>query len=179
MRQGAKGKCRMRGGLLRAFPFLLLFVLSGCGYHIAGKSGTLPGGVEALTIPVFTNSTAKPDIEGIITTAFVNEFVTTVPVKNDAPASLEGNIVSYSQRGVSFTGNDVTQEYRLSVVVSIVMRDKKDGHVIWQDRNIPDYEDYSVDTTDVTHTEEVEINAFRKLSKDMARMVKERMLEGF
>ncbi len=158
---------------------LLLMTLSGCGYHIAGKSGTLPGGVTSLTIPVFVNSTGKPDIEGIMTSAFVREFVTTVPVKKDADAEMTGNIVSYSQRGVSFTGQDVTQEYRLTVVVSIVLKDRKDGHIIWQDKNITDYEDYKVETTDVTRTEEVEIEVLRKLSTDMARKIKERMLENF
>ncbi len=165
---------------LRALAALLLAVLvSGCGYHIAGKSGTMPGGIKSLSIPVFANSTAKPDIEGIITSAFVSEFTTTVNVKKDAEAEMIGNIVSYKLKGVSFTGSDVTQEYRLTVVVSIAIRDRKDGHVIWQDSAISDYEDFSVNPSDVTRTEEVEIEAFRKLSIDLARKIKERMLEGF
>ncbi len=158
---------------------LLLVLVSGCGYHIAGKSGTMPGGVKSISIPVFANSTQKPDIEGIMTNAFVSEFVTTVDVKKDAEAEMIGNIVSYKLKGVSFTGNDVTQEYRLTVVVSIALRDRKDGHVIWQDSGISDYEDFSVNPSDVTRTEELEIGAFRKLSVDLARKIKERMLEGF
>jgi len=160
---------------------LLLMALSftGCGYHIAGKSGTMPGGIKELTIPVFVNATSKPDIEGIITSAFVSEFVTTVNINKEAGSELKGTIISYSLRGVSFTGQDVTKEYRLTVGVSIAVRNKKDGRVIWQDNGITDYEDFKVDTADVTHTEEVEIEAFKKLSKDVARKIKERMLEGF
>jgi len=161
------------------FTLLVLSLVSGCGYHVAGKSGTMPGDIKSVTIPVFANATVKPDIEGIITSAFVSEFVTTLPVKKDAEAEMLGKILSYSLRGVSFTSNDVTQEYRLSVLVSITLRDRKDGHIIWQDKGVSDYEDFKVDTTDVTRTEETEIEAFKKLSVDMARKVKERMLEGF
>jgi len=153
--------------------------LTGCGYHIAGKSGTMPEGITALTIPVFTNSTTKPDIEGLMTGAFVTEFVTTLNVREDAASQMKGIITSYVLKGVSFTSKDITQEYRLTVGVSVTVRDKKDGHLIWEDRGITDYEDYKVDTADVTRTEEIEIEAFKKLSKDMARKIKERMLEGF
>jgi len=165
---------------IRFFPILIAaFFLAGCGYHIAGKSGVMPEGLTDLTIPIFTNATTKPDIEGIITGAFVSEFVTTVKVDEKSPARMTGVITSYNLKGVSFTSKDVTQEYRLSVGVSISVTDKNDGHVIWEDKGITDFEDFSVDTKDVTHTEEVEIEAFKKLSADMARKIKERMLERF
>jgi len=158
---------------------LTALVITGCGYHIAGKSGTMPEDISDVTVPVFINSTTKPDIEGIITSAFISEFVTTVNVSKDAASIMKGTITSYSLKGVSFTGTDVTQEYRLTVGLSLTVSDKKDGHVIWQDGAITDFEDYKVDTSDVTRTEEVEIAAFKKLSKDVARKIKERMLEGF
>ncbi|MFQ5481102.1 MAG: LPS assembly lipoprotein LptE [Thermodesulfobacteriota bacterium] len=161
------------------FAFFLCFFITGCGYHIAGKSGTMPGGVTAVTMPVFTNATTKPDIEGIITSAFVTEFLTTIDVNKKAGAEIKGVIRSYNLRGVSYTKTDVTEEYRLTVVLSLVMRDKKDGQVLWADSSISDYEDFRVDTTDVARTEEVEIEVFKKLSKDLARKIKERMLDGF
>ncbi|MFQ5353897.1 MAG: LPS assembly lipoprotein LptE [Thermodesulfobacteriota bacterium] len=151
----------------------------GCGYHIAGKSGSMPGGVTAVTIPVFTNTTAKPNIEGIITSAFVSELLTTVDVNKEAAAEVKGVIRSYNLQGVSYTTTDVTEEYRLTVVISLVLRDKKDGRVLWEDNNISDYEDFRVDVNDVARTEEVEIEVFKKLSKDLARKIKERLLEGF
>ncbi|MFQ5480627.1 MAG: LPS assembly lipoprotein LptE [Thermodesulfobacteriota bacterium] len=164
-------------GLL--FTFVLSIFLAGCGYHIAGKSGSMPGGITEVTIPVFVNSTTKPDIEGIMTSAFVSEFITTVDVNKKADSVINAEIRSYNLNGVSFSQTDVTQEYRLSVVLALTLKDKKDGYVLWEDRAIRDYEDFKVDTTDVTRTEEVEIEVFRKLSKDLARKIKERMLEGF
>jgi len=158
---------------------LTALTLTGCGYHISGKSGAMPGNIQDLTIPVFVNLTNKPDIEGLITSSFISEFVTTVNVNDEAAYVMNGVITSYGLNGVSFTGKDITQEYRLSVSVSVSIKNKTDGRIIWEDKAIKDYEDFKVDTADVTHTEEVEIAVFKKLTKDMARMVKERMLEGF
>jgi len=168
-----------RKAVLYLFALIIPMLFAGCGYHIAGKSGTMPGGIKDVTIPVFVNSTAKPNIEGIISSTFVREFLTTLNVNENAGAVINGVIKSYSLKGVSFTNTDVTKEYRLTVIVSIILRDKKDGHVLWADNNITDYEDFRVDTADVTRTEEVEIEVFKKLSKDLARRIKERMLDGF
>lgn len=162
----------------QAAVFLALF--SGCGYHIAGKGGKLPGGVTTLSIPVFTNNTGKPDIEFTLSSAFVTEFVNTVNiVDKDAQAVMQGSIKSYTLTPISFAKNDITQEYRLTVamVIRIVREDTLE--VVWEDDNVVDYEDFSVNIGDVAATRDRETAALKKLSKDTARLVKERMLEGF
>jgi len=154
--------------------------IGGCGYHIAGMGGEFPGGVTSLSIPVFSNNTGKPDIEFTISSAFVTEFVNTIKIiDNDPQAVMQGSIKSYTLTPISFAKNDITQEYRLTVtlVVKIVLRET--GEVVWEDDNIVDYEDFSVNVGDVAATRDRELAAFKKLSKDTARLVKERMLEGF
>ncbi|MBI5970487.1 MAG: hypothetical protein HY884_04970 [Deltaproteobacteria bacterium] len=160
------------------FLAMLLFA-GGCGYHVAGKGGKMPGGVASVSIPVFLNNTAKPGIEGTITGAFVSEFMNTVSVSDTADAVMEGVIKSYSLTAVSFTKSDINQEYRLTVILSIRMKSLKDDKVFWEDLDVTDYEDYAVNASDVTATKEAEFEAFRKLSKDTARRIKERMLEMF
>lgn len=157
----------------------LAFIAGGCGYHVAGKGGKMPGGAASVSIPVFVNNTAKPDIEGTLTGAFVSEFMNTVAVSDPADAVIEGVIKSYSLTAVSFTKSDINQEYRLTVVLSIRMKSPKDESVFWEDAEVSDYEDFAVNTADVTATKEAEFEAFRKLSKDTARRIKERMLEMF
>ena len=158
--------------------FLALFA-AGCGYHIAGKAGQMPGGVKSLSIPVFANNTGKPDIESIMTTAFVEEFVTTVNVFDDADALLAGVVKSYSLKAVSFTKDDINQEYRLTATLSLRLVRRETQEVLWSDENLSYYEDFIVNTEDVAATEEAEIEALRKLAVDTARVVKERMLENF
>jgi outer membrane lipopolysaccharide assembly protein LptE/RlpB len=158
---------------------ILLAALAGCGYHIAGKTGKMPGGITSVTIPVFTNNTNKPDIEAALTNAFTNEFLTTVKVADSAPHVMEGVITSYDLRSVSFTKSDVTQEYRLTVVLSLKLHAKDDETVLWEDPKVSDYEDFFVNTLDVNATKEAEFEALKKLAKDTARTIKERMLEDF
>ena len=163
----------------KIFLVLMLFVISGCGYHVAGKAGQMPGNIETLSIPIFTNSTLEPNVESVVTSAFVNEFVTTVKVVDESPYRLEGSINSCGLTPVSFSSSDVNQEYRLTVSMSLRIYDIQSGKVVWQDRGVVDTEDFSVNTADVAATRDRETAALQKLSRDTARLVKERMLEGF
>lgn len=162
------------------FAFLLfLFILSGCGYHLTGKAGEMPGGVESLSIPVFTNTTRKPDIEAGITTAFVNEFLTTVSISENAPFVMEGAITSYGIVPVTFSSNDIAQEYRLTVIMDFRIQDRATGEVVWQVSGVADSEDFTVNTANVSDTRDREAAALGKIARDTARLVKERMLERF
>jgi len=165
--------------LASVFVLLALLVISGCGYHTVGKGGRMPGGVESLAIPVFENRTAKPDIESDLTAAFVTEFVTSVKVEDTAGHAMYGVIKSYGLRPVSFTKSDINQEYRLTVELALTIVDKSSGRIIWRKENITDYEDFTVNINDVSETTESEKAALRKLARDTARLVKERMLERF
>jgi outer membrane lipopolysaccharide assembly protein LptE/RlpB len=164
-----------------ALAFILCLAAPGCGYHVAGKGGGggMPGGIETISIPFFVNMTAKPDIEGTLTSAFVSEFVTTVAVVRDGEAVMNGVIKSYSLTPVSYTQSDVAQEYRLSVTISLMIQKADDGVVIWHDDSITDYEDFVVDTTNVSATRDAETAALKKLAKDTARKIKERIVEDF
>ena len=163
--------------LVAAFAALLL-IIAGCGYHVTGRGGGgMPGDITELALPVFTNDTRKPDIEGAVTAAFAEEFLTTVKVTDSAPAKMLGVIKSYDLNAVSYSRDDVNQEYRLTVVFSL--RIVSGEAVLWSDTAVTDYEDFVVNTADVTATEEAEITALKKLARDTARLVKERMLENF
>lgn len=169
----------MRGLSVKVLFFVLALFMTGCGYHVAGKAGRLPGGIESLTIPIFENRTDKPDIESDVTSAFVDEFVTSVEMEGSAAYAMKGVIKRYELTPVSYTESDINQEYRLTVVMGLTIVDKASGRVIWQEDSITDYEDFTVNIKNVTETTEREEAAFRKLSRDTARLVKERMLERF
>lgn len=168
----------MRHFIRRILPLLAVVVwFAGCGYHVAGKGGRMPGNITTLSIPVFKNATGKPDIESIMTSAFVSEMVNAVEVKDGGEAVMTGVIKSYDLRAVSFTRSDVNLEYRLTVAISLEIR--KGENILWKDENVVDYEDFTVNTSDVAATRDAERAALKKLSKDTARNVKERMLSNF
>lgn len=162
------------------FLFLPL-LMAGCGYHIAGKGGKMPGDIKTLSIPVFANLTAKPEVESALTSAFVTELVTSVSIAGfeEAEAVMYGTITSYSLTPVSYTKSDVNQEYRLTVAISVRIEKKDTGKILWEDPAITDYEDFTVNIADVSATREAEDQALRKLARDTSRNVKEKLLEGF
>jgi hypothetical protein len=93
------------------------------------KLGPLPGGIRSLSIPVFENRTGRPDVESVVTTALVNEFVNTVDIVpiGTGDAVMDGVIKSYELSPVSFTENDIVREYRLTIVISIRVVSSSDG----------------------------------------------------
>lgn len=166
----------------RALVFMFCIFLCSCGYHIAGKGGNMPGNVATIAVPFLKNQIQKPDVESVITTSLVDEFAKSGIVKvveQDADAVLNGAITGYDLTPVSFNKNDVIQEYRLTIKLDIGLVRKSDGKVLWEGKNITDYEDFKVTATDVNATKSAELDALKKMAKDTARLIKERMLEDF
>lgn len=161
---------------------LLLTALSSCGYHIAGKGGNMPGNITSISIPFFKNQTQKPDAETVITTALIDEFVKSKIVNvvdTNEEAVLNGKVAGYALTPVSFNRNDVIQEYRLTMSLEVELARKSDGKILWKDNNIKNYVDFRVNTSDINATQTAELDAFRKMAKDTARLIKERILEDF
>ena len=88
--------------------FLLLFCLSGCGYHLPGQAAALPGGVEKLYIQLFVNTTAEPRLETRMTSQVSQVFsrnkkIDQVEKQKDAEAVLEGTIRGYENKSLLFS----------------------------------------------------------------------------
>lgn len=172
--------------LVVALLTLTLFAAGGCGYHVAGKGGdSFFAGIRSMAIPVFTNQTRRADIESTMTNDIVNEFINLVNMSEvkDADVVLEGVILDYSLRTVSYTGRDVANEYRLTVVLSLrLVRKGAEGQkdeVLWENTRLTNYEDFTVSSSNIAATRDAEQVAYNKLAKDMARLVREYMIEGF
>jgi len=161
----------------------LTTTLSGCGYHVAGKGGSMPGGITTISIPFFQNRTKRPDVETVITSAIADEFINTANLQvvksGDGEATLFGSVTSYALTAVSFDSTDVTQEYRLSVTVDLQLLRISDESTLWERKGLADYEDFKVTALDVDATKAAEREALKKMARDMARLIKEQMVEGF
>ena len=185
--KGTREMGRGRGSWTVYFLALLLIAitgaLSGCGYHVAGKGGSMPGGITTISIPFFQNYTKRPDVETVITTAIVDEFINTASLQvvksGEGEATLVGAVRSYTLTPVSFDSTDVTQEYRLSVAVDLQLVRREDESILWERKGFTDYEDFRVTALDVDATKAAEREALKKMAKDMARLIKEQMVEGF
>ena len=82
----------------------LLFMFGCAGYHIAGKGGSLPGGIQSISVPIFANNTSKPEIESIISPPFSDELIKTglVKVGSKSEGILKGTIKEYTVTSIAF-----------------------------------------------------------------------------
>ena len=168
-------------GRIIILAFVAAALAAGCGYHVVGKGGgkQFIEGVGTVSIPMFENITGNADVESVVTSAIVDELMNAVKVEGDADAVLKGVIKSYELKPVSFSKSDVVSEYRLSVVMSVKFVKTSDDTIIWHDENISDYEDFTVNTSDISATKDAELAALRKIAKDTARLLRERVSAGF
>ena len=85
----------------RALLFMLLMATlqTGCGYHVAGHSNSLPKSIHVIAVTALENKTTSYRIEQKLTSATVHEFLARTPYKivsnaANGDAVLRGTVVS-------------------------------------------------------------------------------------
>ena len=53
---------------------VLCLAAAGCGYHVAGRSNSLPKSIHVIAVPALENKTTSYRIEQRLTTAARNEY---------------------------------------------------------------------------------------------------------
>src|SRR5690349_4975497 len=82
---------------------LAALVLSGCGYHVAGRANLMPKNIKTIAVPAFGNVTMRYKLSEKITAEVTREFIqrthyTVVADPRQADATLTGavtNFISY------------------------------------------------------------------------------------
>ena len=157
-----------RRGLILASAF---FLLGGCGYSLRGS---LPGHIQTVAIPVFTNKTQEPAVENFLTRAVVDAFVTSGRLKvvrpEDADSILEGEIVGYQLTSLSFDPRVNVREYRLTVTLNLQFKDVKKNVVLWRQEGVQEKADFRVQGQ-VSATISSEESALRAAAVDIGRAI--------
>src|ERR1044072_698737 len=92
----------------KLIPGLIVCVLSGCGYHVAGRSGVLPKTIHVIAVPAIENKTSSYRIEQRLTAATIHEFLARTNYKivsapESGDAVLRGTVVSVEAVPLLFT----------------------------------------------------------------------------
>jgi outer membrane lipopolysaccharide assembly protein LptE/RlpB len=172
--------------LARLIPLALLFVLSlgGCGYHTAGSSTHIPGGVHTIAVPVFTTRAQAYQTELVLTQAVVRELNTRTRfriITQDSPeadAVLSGTVLT--QTAVPLTYDSTTGEtstYLLTITAKIVLT-ARDGRVLYENDALSYREQYQ-STQDLSGFIREDSPAVRRLGRDFAQAVVGDMLDSF
>ena len=162
---------------------LLLFIvlINNCGYRLSGYANTIPKYIKTIYIPSFKNKTQRIQAEDFITNAIKKEFIRRTKLKlvnsyYNADAVLEGEIISFETRAISFDQNASSNEYRFSVSLNIKLIDLKYKKPIYEGEKISYSDTYLTDTGDFFSRETEKLI---ELSEDMASSIVTTILENF
>lgn len=80
-------------------PVFLVWLLCGCGYHVAGHNDALPRTIHVIAVPALENKTTSYRIEQRLTAATIHQFLAATPYKivsadSGADAVLRGKVLT-------------------------------------------------------------------------------------
>jgi outer membrane lipopolysaccharide assembly protein LptE/RlpB len=151
--------------------------VSGCGYHVAGKSDSLPKSIHTIAVPALENKTTSYRIEQRLTTATVHEFLAktsyrVVPDPANGDAVLRGKVLSLEAVPLLFdtaTGRATTMLVTLKC--EITFEERESGKILYHTDNFVFRNQYEI-STDVNNPNSVK-NFFEEQDPALDRMAKD------
>ncbi len=158
---------------------LLSLLAGGCGYSLRGN---LPGHIKTVAVPIFTNRTAEPAVENMLTRAVVDALSTDgrlrVVKPEEADALLEGEVVGYEVQSVAYDNRANIRQYRLVVTLNLRLKDVRNNTVLFERAGLQEKSDFRV-AGGVAQNISLEQSALRLAAVDIARAVVSLAVERF
>ncbi len=162
----------------------LVFLLSGCGYHTAGRASHLPPSIRTIAIPGFKNQTQTYRIEQLLTGEVVREFISRTKFQvvnkssDTSDATLTGTVVSAQASPLTYDANTGRAS---SAVITVTMRVSladHSGRVLFENPNYTFREQYQV-AREIASFFDEETPALQRMSRDFARTLVSDILEAY
>jgi outer membrane lipopolysaccharide assembly protein LptE/RlpB len=174
----------MRNWKILQVVFLASVVASGCGYHVAGRSNSLPKTIHVIAVPALENKTTSYRIEQRLTTATVREFLArtsyrVVPDPANADAVLRGKVLSLEAAPLLFdtaTGRATTM--LVTVKCEITLEERETGKVLYHMDPFLFRNQYEI-STDVKSFFEEQDPALERLAQDFAAGLVAAVIENY
>jgi outer membrane lipopolysaccharide assembly protein LptE/RlpB len=166
---------------LRSLVILLLLCLTGCGYSLPSRMDASQGVARSYSVGVFTNKTSRMDLDTYIRSALDQELAAhrglVVLPAGQGDQELTGTVLSYSRDAVSYTADDKVREYRATIIVEVVLRERASNRPLWR-RTVKEYQDFPQDPNLALQYNREEA-AGVAAAKKVARQVYLHMMDGF
>jgi outer membrane lipopolysaccharide assembly protein LptE/RlpB len=141
-------------------------MVAGCGYHVAGRSNSLPKSIHVIAVPALENKTTSYRIEQRLTTATIHEFLakTSYRVVSDpanGDAVLRGKVLSLEAAPLLFdtaTGRATTM--LVTVKCEITFEERETGKVLYHTNNFLFRNQYEISTNVNNPTDPTSIKNF-------------------
>ena len=148
-------------------------LIAGCGYHVAGRTNSLPKNIHVIAVPAFENKTTSYRLEQRLTAATIHEFLakTSYRVVSDpanGDAVLRGKVLTLEAVPLLFdttTGKATTM--LVTVKCEVTFEDRESGKVLYHSGNFLFRNEYEI-STDVKSFFEEQDPALDRLAQDFA-----------
>lgn len=121
----------LRGSLC----LMLVAVAAGCGYT---TQSSLAPEYQTIAVSPFYDETREYDLQAPLTNAITRKFITDsrldVVHPDKADLLLEGIILDYRLKGLTFDQNDDVTQYLLVITAGVRVTDLQTGQVLWEDK---------------------------------------------
>jgi len=163
---------------------MLSIALCGCGYHVAGRSGSLPAGIHVIAVPALESATTSYRIEQKLTSATVHEFLARTPYKvvsnpASADAVLHGKVLSVDTVPLLFDTNSGRATTMLvTVKCEVTLTQTATEKVLYHTDNFIFRNEYEI-STDVTSFFGEQDPALDRVAKDFAQRLVAAVTENY
>jgi len=159
-------------------------LLDGCGYHVTGKSDSLPRNIHVIAVPAMENKTTSYRIEQRLTTATVHEFLAKTPYRvvpdpANGDAVLRGKVLNLEAVPLLFdtkTGRATTM--LITVKCEVTLEERESGKILYHTDNFLFRNEYEL-STDVKSFFEEQDPALDRLAQDFAARLVAAVTENY
>lgn len=124
----------MRKCLLAGTLAVMAVSMAGCGYT---TRSSLDPKYQTIFVPAFQNTSKEYDLQGPLTNAVIRKITADgrlrVTHADQADLILEGTILNYSLRGLTYDKNDEVTQYLCAVTARVRLKDQATDTVVWEE----------------------------------------------
>ncbi len=156
------------------------FLAGSCAYTTS--TALLPSHLKTVAVPVFENATSEYTLQQEITDAVLARFVQDnhlrVVDERSADCVLRGKVLAYKNAVFGFSTQNRSQEYRVTITVSILFKDQVKNRELWRDDAMVKTANYYVQ--DVPgQTAKTELDGRKEAITKIADEILARSVEGW
>jgi len=163
---------------------------AGCGYHVAGRSNSLPKTIHVIAVPALENKTTSYRIEQRLTTATVHEFLAKTPYKvvsdpANGDAVLRGKVLSLEAVPLLFdTATGRATAMLVTLKCEITFEERETGKVLYHTDNFVFRSQYEISTdpgnpNSVKNFFEEQDPALDRMAQDFAARLVAAVIENY
>ena len=160
---------------------LAILFFKGCGYKLSGSGKYIPQELKKIAIPDFENLTTRYEAEQFVTYAIRDEFIkrsamVLVEKISDAEALLEGEIVKFNVKPLSYSSIGSVNQYSVIIYLNVRLVNLLNNEIIFEKKNMTFMENYEIGTADFFSQE---TESLQKIAKKFASGIVSAILENF